>query len=100
MADEPERLDAPNQQTVRADQSGPADEGTGGRRGAPRQYADALPDQRPRDARAAAGSQYAAERTKALDDMTKDELVAEAKSRGVDVDASMTKAEIREALGA
>jgi hypothetical protein len=28
--DEPERLDAPNQQVVREDGSGPADEGTGG----------------------------------------------------------------------
>jgi hypothetical protein len=27
---EPERLDAPNQQVVREDGSGPADEGTGG----------------------------------------------------------------------
>lgn len=27
---EPERLDAPNQQVVRSDGSGPADEGTGG----------------------------------------------------------------------
>ena len=27
---EPERLDAPNQQAVRPDGSGPADEGTGG----------------------------------------------------------------------
>jgi hypothetical protein len=27
---EPERLDAPNQQVVRGDQSGPADEGEGG----------------------------------------------------------------------
>lgn len=28
-ADEPDRLDAPNQQAVRPDGSGPADEGTG-----------------------------------------------------------------------
>ena len=28
MSDEPERLDAPNQQVVRPDGSGPADEGT------------------------------------------------------------------------
>jgi hypothetical protein len=27
---EPERFDAPNQQVVRGDESGPADEGTGG----------------------------------------------------------------------
>ena len=27
---EPERLDAPNQQVVREDESGPADEGSGG----------------------------------------------------------------------
>lgn len=30
MSDVPERLDAPNQQVVREDGSGPADEGTGG----------------------------------------------------------------------
>ena len=29
MTDEPERLDAPNQQVVRPDGSGPADEGKG-----------------------------------------------------------------------
>lgn len=32
---EPERLDAPNQQVVREDESGPADEGTGGATEAP-----------------------------------------------------------------
>lgn len=36
---------------------------------------------------------------KSLDDMTKAELIEEAGSRGVDVDESATKAEIREALG-
>jgi hypothetical protein len=30
MTDEPERLDAPNQQVVRPDGSGPAEEGKGG----------------------------------------------------------------------
>ena len=34
-----------------------------------------------------------------LDDMTKDELLAEADRRGIDADPSMTKAEIREAIG-
>jgi hypothetical protein len=33
--DEPERLDAPNQQVVREDESGPADEGNGGATEAP-----------------------------------------------------------------
>jgi hypothetical protein len=65
---------APNQQAVREDGSGPAEEGTG-------------------------GSGSGAE-PKSLDAMTKDELLAEAEVRGVEVDASMTKAEIREAIGA
>lgn len=33
-----------------------------------------------------------------LDAMTKDELLAEAQARGLDVNASMTKAEIRAAI--
>ena len=36
MTDEPERLDAPNQQVVRPDASHPADEGTGGSTGKPK----------------------------------------------------------------
>jgi hypothetical protein len=68
-----ERLDAPNQQVVREDGSGPADEGTGGAAASP-----APPDP--------------------LDDMTKDELLAEATARGVDVDASATKADIKDAI--
>jgi hypothetical protein len=98
---ESDRMDAPNQQAVRADQSGPGDEGAGGRRGAPAQYAGSAPARSP--ATGTGGpSQYAdpAEPAKALDDMTKDELLAEAQRRGATADASMTKAEIREALGA
>jgi hypothetical protein len=69
---EPERYDAPNQQVVRADGSGPADEGEGG--SAPKSEAERL------------------------DAMTKAELLEEAATRGVEVDAAMTKAEIRSAL--
>jgi hypothetical protein len=69
---------APNQQAVRADGSGPAEEGTGG-------------------SGAGAGDQ---DQEKSLDAMTKDELLEEAQARGVDADSSMTKAEIREAIGA
>lgn len=62
--------DAPNQQVVRDDASGPWEEGTGG----------------------------AVEGPQGLGDMTKAELIDEAERRGVDVDASATKAELREAL--
>jgi hypothetical protein len=64
--------DAPNQQVVRADASPPWEEGTGGD-----------PDQPVADP---------------LDSMTKAELLEEADRRGVEVDSSATKAEIREAL--
>jgi hypothetical protein len=70
------QYDAPNQQVVRADGSGPADEGSGGS-GAP----------------AAASSDP-------LDDMTKDELIDVAAERGVSVSGTMTKAEIRDAIDA
>ena len=70
---EPERLDAPNQQVVRPDGSGPADQGQGG----------AAPPPPP-----------------PLDALTKDELLERAAELGIEVDASMTKAEIREAIGA
>ena len=69
-------LYAPNQQVVRADGSGPAEEGTGGT------------DEAPVEPEA-----------KDLDDMTKAELLDEAGRRGIDVDEQMTKAEIREAIG-
>jgi hypothetical protein len=78
---------APNQQAVRPDGSGPAEEGSGG--SAPSQPAPA-----------AAPSPAAAAGASDLDAMTKDELLTEAERRGVKVDAGMTKAEIREAIGA
>jgi hypothetical protein len=77
MSDEPTRLDAPNQQVVRADGSGPADEGGGG---------TAAPDN------GNGGTE--------LEAMTKDELLALAEERGVEANASMTKAEIKEAIEA
>jgi hypothetical protein len=64
--------DAPNQQVVRGDGSGPADEGEGG----------SPPE----------------EEASALDEMTKAELIAEASRRGIDVHETWTKAEIREEL--
>ena len=72
-----QQYDAPNQQVVRADGSAPWDEGAGG-------GGDAAP---PPDG-------------DGLDAMSKSELLDEAQARGVDADASMTKAEIREALEA
>jgi hypothetical protein len=43
---EPERLDAPNQQVVRPDGSGPADEGTGGGKPAAKPKEQAKDDKR------------------------------------------------------
>jgi hypothetical protein len=61
--------DNPNQQVVRADQSGPGDEGTGG--------------------------EPAGEAGGGLDAMTKDELLAYAQERGISpANASMNKADI------
>ena len=61
--------DAPNQQVVRADESGPGDEGTGG---------------------------AAASEPSELDAMTKDELLAMAQELGVSpANAAMSKAELR-----
>jgi hypothetical protein len=68
--------DAPNQQVVRADGSGPWDEGTGG---------SAEPVQ--------------AEPT--LDEMSKQELLEYAQARGISpANNDMTKAEIRESIAA
>ena len=69
-----EQYDNPNQEVVRADGSGPADEGSGG--SAPESESERL------------------------DRMTKAELLDEATSRGLEVDATRTKAEIRSALEA
>ena len=67
---------APNQQAVRADGSGPAEEGDGG---------SSAPEPESGDG---------------LDAMTKDELLAEAQARGVEVNSSMTKDEIKAAIRA
>ena len=66
-------LDAPNQQVVRPDGSGPADEGEGG------STAEPEPGE--------------------LDSMTKADLIERAEALGIEIDPSATKAEIREALG-
>ena len=72
--------DAPNQQTVRADESAPWDEGTGGDPG------DVI------------GEQSTEPEGERLDAMTKAELLGEAEARGLEADAGMTKAEIRAVL--
>jgi hypothetical protein len=70
---------APNQQAVRGDESGPAEEGTGGS-----DRVDAEPQP-----------------TTDLDEMTKDELLQVARDRGVSpANAAMTKEEIRAAIDA
>ena len=87
-------LDAPNQQVVRPDASGPADEGEGGTEASVEPTTDAE-----REVREAEPESEPEPETNPLDEMTKGELIDEAERRGVDVDASATKAEIREALG-
>jgi hypothetical protein len=72
---------APNQQAVRGDESGPGEEGEGGTE--PIEVEPLEPGEEEAD----------------LDAMTKAELIDEAERRGVDVDPTATKAEIREALG-
>lgn len=67
--------DAPNQQVVRGDQSPPWEEGTGN---------GTAPD--PQDA------------APTVDEMTKAQLLNHAGRLGIDVDDTMTKAEIREAI--
>ena len=76
---EVERLDAPNQQVVRTDGSGPAEEGTGGGGEAARQAAPT-------------GSSE-------LDALTKDELLAKAQELNVTpANAGMTKDELKAAI--
>ena len=70
---------APNQQAVRGDGSGPAEEGEGG---SPPAEEDTVGE--PRD----------------LDAMTKDQLMDYADEHGVEYQESWTKAQIREAIGA
>jgi hypothetical protein len=73
--------DAPNQQVVRADQSGPWDEGTGGEGGETVQPVSMSEVD--------------------LDSMTKDELLAYAKEVGASpANAAMTKDELRAAIEA
>jgi hypothetical protein len=70
---------APNQQAVRGDESGPAEEGEGGT-----EQIDLGPQP-----------------TTDLDEMTKDELLQVARDRGVSpANAAMTKEEIRAAIDA
>jgi hypothetical protein len=72
---------APNQQAVRGDESGPAEEGEGGT-----ERVDPEPVE-------AAGS--------SLEEMTKDELLEHARSLGASpANAAMSKAELRESIEA
>lgn len=71
--------DAPNQQVVREDQSPPWEEGTGNGGAPDLPLADSGDD---------------------LDAMTKSDLLDYAAEHGVEADDSMTKAQIREAIGA
>jgi hypothetical protein len=75
-------LYAPNQQVVRADGSGPAEEGTGG--GGADEPDQPAAEPEPED----------------LDAMTKDQLLAYAAEHGVDANAAMTKDEIKAAIQA
>jgi len=70
-----ELWDAPNQQVVRADGSGPWEEGTGGE-----------------------GGGTAVEPLGGLDAMTKAQLLEYAAAHGIEADESMTKAEVRSAI--
>jgi hypothetical protein len=82
MSAAPDDWYAPNQQSVRGDESGPAEEGEGGtERIDPEPVEDLLSEEAD------------------LDAMTKAELIDEAEARGIDVDPTATKAEIREAIG-
>lgn len=74
-----ELWDAPNQQVVRADQSAPWEEGTGGGEdpgATPKTQADENP----------------------LDGLTKAQLLEHGQSLGLDVDDTQTKAEIKAAI--
>jgi hypothetical protein len=68
---------APNQQAVRGDESGPAEEGEGGT-----ERIDPEPVQ-PMDE---------------LDELTKEQLLDRAEALGVEADRTMNKAEIKEAI--
>jgi hypothetical protein len=83
-----ELYDAPNQQVVRPDGSGPWEEGTGGSTREEQAEPQAQPQSQSQEQPDDDG----------LDTMTKDELLAEADARGVDANAAMTKDEIKAAI--
>jgi hypothetical protein len=83
-----ELYDAPNQQVVRGDGSGPSDEGKGGSK--PRQMPKAEKDKREQDEPVEDD----------LASLKKADLIERAEASGVEVDESMSKAEILEAMGA
>lgn len=103
-----EQYDAPNQQVVRPDGSGPWDEGSGGSGGesSPPPEADPTEAEDATDETAAADGETAddgeASTTRPdLDAMTKDELLALAQSLGISpANAAMSKGEIRASLDA
>ena len=88
-------FDDPNREAVGVEPAWA--EGFGGAPGAgPAAEADAAAE--PARPEGVGGGQYA-EPAKALDDMTKAELIEYAEQTGAEVDESMTKAQIREAIG-
>ena len=87
--------DAPNQQTVRPDQSGPWMEGTGG--SGPEGSTDPQQAGQGDTAASAAPEQPSSD----LDAMTKDQLLEHAQQLGITpANASMTKDELRAAIDA
>lgn len=86
-----QQYDAPNQQAVRPDSSGPADEGTGGEPGNGGDEQPTAPDADRDDARGDDDSED-------LDAMTKAQLHGYAAQHGVQVTADMTKDDIRQAI--
>lgn len=88
--------DAPNQQVVRADGSGPADEGTGGEYVDPAGQPEEPPPEEP-GPQAMSGQPTAAD----LDAMTKEELLAYARELGLSpANNDMSKSELRAGIDA
>lgn len=82
---------APNQQAVRADGSGPAEEGGGGDTFPKPEPVGEADDRSAQDAEAEEPEQFVPD----LDSMTKAELLDYASGLGVEVDPAATKADIR-----
>jgi hypothetical protein len=91
---DPDTMDNPNQQVVRPDGSGPADEGEGG---STRDDKPATPEEQ--EARTQAVEQAAPAGAAGLDEMTKEELLDYARSRDISpANGGMTKDELRASI--